>query len=83
MGTVIDPGQALTESVTFSPTAQAAASGSYSITVNDGKGAHVVSLSGTGVSSGGATSVPSPTAGGWTLLGNAALESSAHRRICS
>ena len=76
-GTVINPGQALTESVTFSPTAQAVASGSYSITVNDGKGAHVVSLNGTGVSSGGATSVPSPTAGGWTMLGNAALVSSA------
>jgi hypothetical protein len=77
VGTVINPGQALTESVTFSPTAPGAASGSYSITVNDGEGAHVVSLSGTGVSSSGATSVPSPTAGGWTLLGNAAVVSSA------
>ena len=77
VGTVINPGQALTESVTFSPTAPGVASGSYSITVNDGEGAHVVSLSGTGVSSGGATSVPSPTAGGWTLLGNAAVVSSA------
>src|ERR1019366_5025294 len=75
LGTVINPGQALTESVTFKPTAPGVASGSYSITVNDGQGAHVVSLSGTGVSS-GATSVPSPTAGGWTLLGNAAVVSS-------
>ena len=76
VGTIINPGQALDESVTFSPTAPGAVSGSYSITVNDGEGAHVISLSGTGVSSGGATSVPSPTAGGWTLLGDAAVVSS-------
>ena len=77
VGTVINPGQALTESVTFSPTVPSVASGSYSISVNDGEAADVVSLSGTGVSSNGATSVPSPTAGGWTLLGNAAVVSSA------
>jgi hypothetical protein len=77
VGTVITPGEALTETVTFSPTAPGAASGSYSITVNDGESAHVISLSGTGVSSSGATSVPSPTAGGWTMLGTAAVVSSA------
>src|ERR1019366_9168362 len=76
VGTLINPGQAVTESVPFGPTAPGVASGSYSITVNDGQGAHVVSLSGTGVSSSGATSVPSPTTGGGTMLGSAAVVSS-------
>ncbi len=76
VGTTINPGQTLTQNVTFSPTTTGPASGSYSITVNDGQPAHVVSLSGTGVTSGGTTTVPSPVVGGWTLLGSSSVVSS-------
>src|SRR5581483_9888897 len=75
VNTTIAPNQTLTQTVTFTPTAAGAANGSYSITVNDGQAAHVVTLTGTGTTSGGGGggggAVPSPTAGGWSMLGTA------------
>jgi hypothetical protein len=49
-GTSIAPGQTLTESVTFSPTAAGPASGAWPITGNDGSGLHQVQFTGTGAS---------------------------------
>lgn len=49
-GISIAPGQTVTESVTFSPTATGPASGSWPITGNDITGAHQVQFTGTGAS---------------------------------
>lgn len=48
-GTTVQPGETLTESVTFAPTAIGAASGSWQITGDDSSGLHDVQFSGTGV----------------------------------
>ena len=48
-GTTVQPGETLTESVTFAPTATGAASGTWQITGDDSTGLHVVQFSGTGV----------------------------------
>ncbi|HET6870078.1 MAG TPA: choice-of-anchor D domain-containing protein [Solirubrobacteraceae bacterium] len=47
-GTSVAPGETVTESVTFSPTATGLASGSWPITGNDTTGAHLVQFTGTG-----------------------------------
>jgi hypothetical protein len=47
-GTTIAAGASVVESVAFTPSAQGALSDSWSITANDGQGAHVLALSGTG-----------------------------------
>jgi iron transport multicopper oxidase len=47
-GTTVTPGQTLTESVTFSPTATGPASGQWLINGNDGSGLHQVQFAGTG-----------------------------------
>jgi HYDIN/CFA65/VesB family protein/putative pyrroloquinoline-quinone-binding quinoprotein len=61
-GTSIAPGQTVTESVTFSPTATGSASGSWPITGNDTSGAHQVQFTGTGSSGspGGGSGSTSP-----------------------
>ena len=61
-GTTIDPGQTLTESVTFAPNAVGALSGTWSINGDDSTGLHQVQFSGSG-------SVPAPAAPAWTLNG--------------
>jgi len=48
-GTTLLPGETLTESVAFTPTADGAAAGQWQITGNDGSGPHQVNLTGTGV----------------------------------
>jgi len=67
-GTTIDPGQTLTESVTFAPNAAGALSGTWSINGDDSTGLHQVQFTGTG-------SVPAPATPAWTLNGNATLPS--------
>jgi len=69
-GTSIAPGAAVTETVKFAPTLTGAASDSWILTGNDSSGAQTITFTGTGSSAG---SVPSPTAGGWTLNGSATL----------
>jgi hypothetical protein len=61
-GTSIAPGQTVTESVTFSPTATGPASGAWAITGNDTSGAHQVQFTGTGatLSTGGGSGGSSP-----------------------
>ncbi len=61
-GTSLAPGQTVTETVTFSPTAIGAASSVWPITGDDTTGAHQVQLSGTGVipSTGGGTGTTPP-----------------------
>jgi iron transport multicopper oxidase len=63
-GTSIAPGQTVTESVTFSPTATGPASGTWAITGNDTSGAHQVQFNGTGAtpSAGGGSGGSSPPA---------------------
>jgi hypothetical protein len=48
-GQQIEPGDVVHQSVTFAPTSLGAFSGTYSITGNDGKGAHLVTVSGRAV----------------------------------
>jgi len=67
-GTTINPGQTLTESVTFTPNAAGALSGTWSINGDDSTGLHQVQFTGMG-------SVPAPAAGLWTLNGNATFPS--------
>lgn len=62
-GTSLAPGQTVTESVTFSPTALGAATGAWSITGDDTSGAHQVQFTGTGAtpsSGGGSGTTPPP-----------------------
>ncbi|HEV7585714.1 MAG TPA: choice-of-anchor D domain-containing protein, partial [Solirubrobacteraceae bacterium] len=47
-GTTLAPGESLTETVVFSPTAAGPASGTWTITGNDSSGVHEVSFTGTG-----------------------------------
>jgi iron transport multicopper oxidase len=56
-GTTIAPGETLTETVTFTPTAPGPASGVWTINGNDTSGLHEVKFSGTGLGTFGKTSV--------------------------
>ncbi|MGN6188773.1 MAG: Ig-like domain-containing protein, partial [Conexibacter sp.] len=67
-GTTINPGQTLTESVTFAPNAVGALSGTWAINGDDSTGLHTVTFTGSG-------SVPPPGAPSWTLNGVATLPS--------
>lgn len=67
-GTTINPGQTLTESVTFAPNAAGALSGTWSINGDDSTGLHQVTFTGVG-------SVPAPAAPSWSLNGNATFPS--------
>ncbi|HEU4702435.1 MAG TPA: choice-of-anchor D domain-containing protein [Conexibacter sp.] len=67
-GTVIQPGQTLTESVTFAPNAAGTLTGTWSINGDDSTGLHQVTFTGVG-------SVPAPAAPSWTLNGNATFPS--------
>ena len=60
-GTTLAAGASLVETVAFTPTTQGALSDSWSITANDGMGAHVLALTGTGT----APLAPTVTVG-WT-----------------
>ncbi|WP_375490969.1 choice-of-anchor D domain-containing protein [uncultured Jatrophihabitans sp.] len=73
-GQQINPGDEITQTVTFAPTTTGAVSGSYLITGNDNQGAQTVTLTGTGTSTGtgtGTGTIPSPAAGGWHANGSA------------
>lgn len=70
-GQQLNPGDTITQTVTFSPTAAGAATGAYLITGNDNQGAQSVTLTGTGAAGGASGSIPSPAAGGWKLNGAA------------
>jgi hypothetical protein len=48
-GQQIEPGDVIHQSVTFTPTKLGAFDGSYSITGNDGQGAHLITVHGTAV----------------------------------
>lgn len=63
-GTTIEPGQTLSESVTFGPTTPGPASGPWQITGNDGSGLHVVQFTGSGAAGGVSSTVTSPPASG-------------------
>jgi hypothetical protein len=67
-GTTIQPGQTLTESVTFAPNAAGALSGTWSINGDDSTGLHQVQFTGMG-------SVPAPAAPSWSLNGVATFPS--------
>ncbi|MCX4987412.1 MULTISPECIES: choice-of-anchor D domain-containing protein [unclassified Streptomyces] len=71
-GQVIGPEDVIHQAVTFSPTAVGAASGTYQLTSDDGRGPQNESLTGTGTAPGRVT-VPAPGDGGWKLNGSALL----------
>lgn len=58
-GLKIAPGQTLSQSVTFAPTAPGAASGTWSINSDDGSGPHDIQFTGTGAAA--STAGPSPS----------------------
>jgi hypothetical protein len=64
-GTTIAPGESVTESVVFAPTAAGYASGTWAINGDDTTGLHEVAFSGTGA-------VPAP-GGAWTHNGTASI----------
>jgi hypothetical protein len=68
-GLSLSPGTSLTTTVTFTPTAAGAVSGSYLISSDTGQGAMTLPVTGTGVN--GVTVPPPPV--GWTLNGTAAM----------
>ena len=57
-GTTINPGQTVTETVTFTPSTPGAASGTWAITGNDGSGMHQVQFTGTGTGAAAGGSAP-------------------------
>ena len=71
-GTTIDPGDSLTESVTFSPTAVGSTTDGWIITADDGQGVRTIQFTGTGT-------LGDPAATGWQRNGAASLSS---RRPC-
>lgn len=71
-GSIIGPGNELTVKVTFAPTAIGSYSSAYSITANDGQGAHNISVTGNAVNAGGGMPLPTVGAGSWVFNGSAA-----------
>ena len=70
-GLVLNPGQSVNQSVTFSPTGAGTVSASYEVTGNDGRGAQFVTLTGAGIAT-----TPAPTGTGWTRNGSATVSGS-------
>ena len=67
-GTTIDPGDSLTESVTFMPTAVGTTTDGWIITADDGQGVRTIQFTGTGT-------LGDPGATGWQRNGAASLSS--------
>ncbi len=65
-GSTIQPGETVTETVAFTPTAPGYLSGNWQINGDDVSGLHQVQFSGTGT-------VPAPVAGSWTTNGTASI----------
>ncbi|MGW7385845.1 choice-of-anchor D domain-containing protein [Streptomyces sp. NPDC054794] len=72
-GQVIGPEDVVHQAVTFSPTSAGAATGTYLLTSDDGRGPQNETLTGTGTTAGTGVTVPAPSAGGWKLNGSAQL----------
>ena len=72
-GQVLNPGDVVHQTITFTPGVVGAATGTYQLTSNDGTGAHAVTLTGAGVAPSGGAVLPAPVAGGWSLNGAAKL----------
>ena len=68
-GSTIQPGDSVTERVTFSPTSTGVQTTTWQITANDGQGPRNVTFNGTGVS--GPVTVPNVGGTGWGLNGAA------------
>jgi hypothetical protein len=66
-GTTIDPGDSLTESVTFSPTAVGSTTDGWVITADDGQGVRTIQFTGTGT-------LGDPGGTGWQRNGAASLD---------
>jgi len=62
------PHQTITLEVQFAPQGIGSSSASLDLVGNDGRGSHVVELTGSGISAG---TIPDPQDGGWTLNGQA------------
>ena len=74
-GLVLSPGDELEVAVTFAPTAAGPANAQYTISSDDGAGAHRISVTGTGVPASG-DAVPSPVSGAWKFNGSAQMSGS-------
>jgi Abnormal spindle-like microcephaly-assoc'd, ASPM-SPD-2-Hydin/PQQ-like domain len=72
-GQVLAPDESVQVDVTFAPNATGTFNSLYVITADDGSGPHNVSVSGTAVTSGGGTPLPSVVGGGWVFNGSATM----------
>ena len=71
-GTTLDPGDSLTESVTFAPSAVGSTTDGWVITADDGQGVRTIQFTGTGT-------LGDPAATGWQRNGAASLSSGSLR----
>jgi hypothetical protein len=72
-GQVLVPGDVVKVIVTFAPTAVGSFSNAYTISSDDGRGEHVVPVTGVGTSPAAGVPLPSVVGGGWVLNGSAAV----------
>jgi hypothetical protein len=71
-GLVLGPDDTVTVTVTFAPTTAGTATSQYTISSDDGHGAHNVGVTGVGVNPAGAP-LPAVVGGGWVLNGSASV----------
>jgi len=69
-GTTLSPGESLTETVVFSPTAVGTVTDSWIINANDGTGLSSISFSGTGTQAGPVTAGSTASSHGYWLVGS-------------
>jgi hypothetical protein len=72
-GQVLAPGDVVNIQVTFAPTAVGSFSSLYTISSDDGRGAHTISVTGAAVSPTGGTPLPTVGGGSWMFNGSAAM----------
>jgi hypothetical protein len=75
-GQVIGPGDSVQVQVTFSPSAAGTFTGQYTISSNDGQGAHNVQVTGKAINPTNGNPVPALGAGGWVFNGSATANGS-------
>src|SRR6266511_2458951 len=72
-GQVLAPEEAIQIPITFTPSVAGSFTGVYTISSDDGAGAHTVPISGSAVNPPGGTPLPSVMSGGWVYNGTATM----------
>lgn len=75
-GQVISPDDEVEVQVTFAPTVAGTFNNVYTISSDDGNGAHTIAISGTAVAATSGTPLPSVVGGGWVFNGSAGMSGS-------